>query len=199
MRLLPLFILFLLSSSSFTISLHADGVYKWKDAYGNIQYGDKPPENVRLEQLDMPLLTVIEGYSDQWKSPKNKNKKPAFTQLTPQKITQASSIKYEKFAFIAPKLNQVIHTKEGDVSAMISIRPPLKKVHSITYTLDGKKGSKGASRITNFSGLSVGNHSLSASITDRQGKVIQTTETIKFRVIRFNSAQQAANKKRKKK
>ena len=188
-------ILFSLSMSSFSTSLFADGFYKWRDARGNIQYGDKPPKNVRLEKLDMPRLTVIQDYGSQWKSQEVDLDNSMIKTHTHQPISDTMSANYKKFTFIAPKMNQVIHAKEGDISAMLSISPPLKSGHSIVFVMDGKNKKKGTSRITNFTALSVGNHSLKASIINAQGKTIQNTRTIPFRLIRFDSA--SSRKKRK--
>jgi len=189
-------ILFSLSLCSFSTSLLADGgVYKWRDAYGNIQYGDKPPKNVKQEKLDMPQLTVIQDYGSQWKSQEVDLDKTVIKKYTRQPIPEKTTTSYEKFTFIAPKINQVIHAKEGDVSAMLSISPPLKSGHSIVFIMDGNNKKKETSRITNFTALSAGNHSLKASIINAQGKVIQNTRAIPFRLIRFDSA--SSKKKRK--
>jgi len=184
-------ILFSLSFST----LSADGLYKWRDAHGNIQYGDNPPKNARLEKLDMPLLTVIQDYGSQWKTETPKLDNTTINKFQMQRISAKNPTKYEKFSFIAPKINQLIHSKEGDISAMLSIRPPLKPGHSVIFDMDGKNRKKGIMRIANFSALSVGMHSLKASIINAQGKIIQNTKTIPFRIIRFDSAQ--SNKKRK--
>jgi len=191
------FSLILLSLSFSTLS--ADGLYKWRDAHGNIQYGDKPPKNARLEKLDMPLLTVIQDYGSQWKTETPQLNNATINKFQTQRIsgnkTAGHETKYEKFSFIAPKINQIIHSKEGDISAMLSIRPPLKPGHSVIFDMDGKHRKKGIMRIANFNALSVGMHSLKASIINAQGKIIQNTKTIPFRIIRFDSAQ--SNKKRK--
>ncbi|HIP93894.1 MAG TPA: DUF4124 domain-containing protein [Leucothrix sp.] len=192
--LLPL-ILFSLSMSSFSTSLFADGFYKWRDARGNIQYGDKPPKNARLEKLDIPLLTVIQEYGSQWKSQEVDLDNSMIKTLSHQPISDKVSANYEKFTFIAPKINQVIHAKEGDISAMLSLSPPLKSGHSIIFVMDGKNKKRGTSRISNFTALSAGNHSVKASIINAQGKVIQNTRAIPFRLIRFDSA--SSRKKRK--
>ncbi len=47
--------------------VQAEGFYKWKDARGNIQYGDQPPPNSKAEKVAMPAITVIDNYADQWK------------------------------------------------------------------------------------------------------------------------------------
>ena len=167
----------------------ADGFYKWVDARGHIQYGDKPPKNVRLENFEMPAITVIENYANQWKSSDEGFAKPVRQRLSQRNNIKPASVTYEKLAFIAPKINQVIHDKDGDMSAMLSIRPPLKVGHSIIFKLDNEKRVTSRSRIANFTGLNLGHHHLNAEIRDSQGQLVQTSETVKFRIIRYRSAQ----------
>ena len=189
---LSLLLLFLASGSMF---LYADGFYKWRDAYGNIQYGDNPPKNARLERLDLPQLTVIQDYGSQWQSKEIDAYKAPVTPPIKRAIRQAASFHYEKFNFIAPKRDQLIHAKDGDISAMLSIRPPLKAGHKIVFVLDGKSSAAGTLRISNFSALAGGKHSLSAHILNAQGEKIKDTETINFRVIRFDTAQSKKHKR----
>lgn len=184
---LPL-ILFSLSISSFSTSLFADSFYKWRDARGNIQYGDDPPKNVRLEKLNMPQLTIIQDYGSQWKSEEVELDNTLIKKYSRQSVPVKRNMNYEKFTFIAPKINQVIHAKEGDISAMLSISPPLKSGHSIVFVMDDKNKKQGKSRISNFTALSVGKHSIKASIINAQGKIIQNTQAIPFRVLRLGSA-----------
>lgn len=160
----------------------AEGFYKWKDARGNIQYGDRPPANVKAERMAMPKLTVIENYGDQWKPvsfPKDAD--PDMQDDAPQKTGAA----YTALKFIAPKNNQSIRANDGDVSAIISLKPGLKKGHVIAFSLDGKEVSKGSSRTKNFANLSRGDHSVSVKVMDKKGKVLKS-QSVSFTVLRFS-------------
>ena len=186
-----LIILFLTVVSSPAFS---DGYFKWIDSRGEIQYGDSPPKNTRLENLVLPELTVIEAYGDQWATPANSSANQRKPRVT-QKSFSESVENYERFIFIAPKANQVIRAKDGDVSAMMSISPPLKAGHKLSFKLDGKSREKSRSRIANFTNLTVGYHTLSADILDSRGAVVQSSDTIKFRIIRFIAKKRAKGKR----
>lgn len=166
----------------------AEGFYKWKDARGHIQYGDKPPQNVKIERFKMPDITVIEGFKDQWQplnddvATKNISPKPIKTKVA---VKPRKKIIYTKFAFIAPKNGQIMKPSfKGSVSAMLSIKPPLKKGHQIVFSLDGNQVSKSKARTNNFSNLKRGEHTVTASIVDRNGEVLANSENISFTVMR---------------
>ena len=166
-------------------AVQAEGFYKWKDARGVIQYGDQPPPSVKAEKMAMPAITVIENYSEQWK-PMQFDKADDLPLDDEPVSQQQSSGAYSKLEFIAPKDNQAIRANDGDVSAIISLKPVLKAGHAIAFYLDGKEVSKGESRTTNFSNLPRGEHSVSVKILDQKGKVIKTS-SVNFTVQRFST------------
>lgn len=170
-------------------AIYAEGVFKWKDARGNTQYGDEPPANVKLDnKFKMPEIMIIDGFKEQWK-PMEGGEPKAVTVAKPivqQPIAQkAQAVVYTKLEFIAPKENQVIKSGfSGEVSAMLSIKPPLKKGHQIAFELDGKEVARSKSRINNFSNLRGGSHSVTAKIVDRGGRVVMTSRPVAFNVVR---------------
>ncbi len=180
---LTLFLIVFLS-----LTVHADGVFKWKDAQGNTQYGDEPPANARLDKFKMPEIMIIDGFKEQWKPLKDDqpNVVSVAKPIIPATVaTKAKSVIYTKLAFIAPKENQIIKSGfSGEVSAMLSIKPPLKKGHQIVFMLDGKEMVRGKSRINNFSNLSGGTHSVTAKIVDRGGHIVVTSRPVAFNVVR---------------
>lgn len=169
-------------SCVFAVSTMAEGFYKWKDARGNIQYGDRPPANVKAKPMDMPKLTVIENYGEQWKPVSFPKESDPYQQDEASNVT---AVTYTSLTFIAPKANQPIRANDGDVSAMISLKPGLKAGHVITFSIDGKEVSKGSSRTNNFSNLSRGDHSISVKVTDKKGKLLKS-QSVTFTVVRFS-------------
>ena len=165
----------------------ADGVFKWKDARGNIQYGDEPPANVKVDNFKMPEIMVVDGFKEQWKSLEGDEPKAAVAKPILQQpvVNKAQTMIYTKLAFIAPKNNQVLGASfNGAVSTMLTIKPPLKKEHQIVLTLDGKNIPESRSRANNFSNLRRGVHTVLAKIVDRKGKIINQSEVISFRILR---------------
>ncbi len=181
---------------------YADGFYKWKDARGNTQYGDQPPANTKAKKMKMPEITVIEGYGKQWQPLDRKtsinNQATPVVEYRPKEQTSNS---YTKLAFVAPKNNQVMSGGfKGEVSAMLSIKPPLKKGHLVAFSLDGKEVSRSKSRISNFTNLGGGSHTVSASIVNSRGTILKTSPSVSFKVVRKrngkkNKARQAERQK----
>ncbi len=169
-----------------THTINAEGFFKWKDARGNTQYGDQPPANAKAERFKMPEITVIDGYKEQWKPLNDAANNPVATTSTRENVAkkQNQSGSYTKFLFVAPRANQTIRGGfHGEVSAMLSVKPPLKKGHQIVFLLDGKEVSRSTSRTNNFSKLSGGAHTVSANIIDQGGNSVMTSSA-SFNVIR---------------
>jgi len=161
-------------------------LYKWKDARGNTQYGDTPPANVNAQPVNLPKITVVDNYADQWK-PLNFDTPPPQS----KRESAASSGLDTKLTFLAPKSNQAIRANDGDVSAMISLQPPLKKGHQIVFSIDGKEVAKGKSRTSNFPNLSRGGHTVDVKIIDSRGKTLKNN-SISFNVLRFSKLNKAS-------
>jgi len=168
--------------ATFTSSAMAEGFYKWKDARGNIQYGDRPPANAKAQQMDMPKLTVIENYGEQWKPVSFPKEADPYQQQATPKTTAGA---YTSLTFIAPKANQPIRANDGDVSAIISLKPKLKAGHVISFSIDGKEVAKGSSRTQNFSNLARGEHTVSVKVMDKTGKVLKS-QSVSFTVLRVS-------------
>jgi len=178
---------------------HAEGFYKWKDARGNIQYGDQPPANVKAKKMKMPEITVLEGYGKQWQpldmNTSTNNQAAPVVEYEPEKQEQTST-NYTKLAFVAPKNNQVMSGGfKGEVSAMLSIKPPLKRGHLVVFSLDGKEVSRSKSRMSNFTNLGSGSHTVTASIVNSRGTVVKTSSPVSFEVVRKRNGKK--NKARK--
>jgi len=181
--LVPLFCAFTLLISQSAIN--AEGLYKWKDAKGNTQYGDRPPANVNAKPIDLPKITIIDNYADQWKPMKFDDSSVVNVTTTQQQIK--SSV-YSKLVFLAPKPNQAIRANDGDVSAMISINPPLKKGHKLVFSIDGKATKEGTSRTKNFSGLQRGKHTIAVKVIDANEKSLKSS-SVGFNVLRVSALQ----------
>lgn len=176
--------------------VNAEGLYKWTDARGNTQYGDKPPANSNAKPIDLPKITIIDNYADQWK-PLDFDEPSPVKATAPEQPPQAKSNAYSKLVFLAPKSNQAIRANDGDVSAMISIKPPLKKGHQLVFSINGKTKGKSSSRTQNFSGLNRGNHTIGVKVIDAKGKVLKSN-SVGFNVLRVNALGNNKNNQAKK-
>ena len=169
------------------VLLQAEGILKWTDAQGVVHYGDEAPRNQRAKAIDMPQITVVEDYGKQWLPLESEKPKAAkFRSISVKKVAVKSSFQasYTTLDFIAPKSGQTIKAKDGDITAMLKVKPPLKKAHKLIITIDGKAQKKTRSRIANFSNLPAGKHTLSAQIVDNSGALKMRTDELTFNVKR---------------
>jgi hypothetical protein len=168
--------------------LQAEGILKWTDARGVVHYGDEAPRNQRVKEIDMPKLTVVEDYGKQWLplEPEQPAQAKSRTSVNVKKVAVNPSFQpsYTRLDFIAPKSGQIIKAKDGDITAMLKVKPPLKKGHKLIITIDGKAQKKTRSRIANFSNLTAGKHTMSAQIVDNSGALKMRTNPLSFKVNR---------------
>lgn len=162
-------------------TVSADVLYKWQDARGNTQYGDRPPSNVNARPITLPKITIIDNYADQWK-PIDFNEVRTDTPI----VTKSRASKaYSQLDFLAPKQNQAIRANNGDISTIVSIKPALKEGHLLVFSIDGKSMSKGKSRAKNFSNLSRGSHTIDVKIVDQKDRILKNS-SVGFTVLRAN-------------
>ncbi len=168
--------------------LQAEGILKWTDARGVVHYGDEAPHNQRAKAIDMPKLTVVEDYGKQWLPLESKKPKkiatPSSANVKKVAVSPSFQPSYSKLDFIAPKSGQLIKAKDGDITAMLKVKPPLKSGHKLVISIDGKAQKKTRSRIANFNNLPAGKHTLSAQIVDNSGALKMRTNELTFNISR---------------
>jgi len=187
MRYLSLSVTTFFSVLLLTAELNAEGFYKWVNARGQVQYSDEPPAKGKAKKIKLPPITILESYGKQWKVdplPVAKVQKPQVVTARVVKPKAKQLFRYQTLSFIAPKPNQVIKAQGGDVSAMLSIKPPLRKGHRLLYILDGKSVSKSVSRIANFPNLPNGTHTLMVKVVDSRGSTLHSSSALSFQVVR---------------
>lgn len=189
MRPFNVVLITIIITTGLSTPLTAENVFKWTDSRGVVHYGEEAPKNQRSQSLEMPQITVIEDYGKQWlplESNKPKKSRKATSSNVPvQKVAAAGHTQsYESLKFLAPRAGQVIEAKDGDISAMMSLKPPLKKGHKLVFSIDGKAKPKVSSRISNFKNLSAGKHTVSVLIVDANGKVQMNSDSLSFQVKR---------------
>ncbi|HIO91744.1 MAG TPA: DUF4124 domain-containing protein [Leucothrix mucor] len=171
-------------SSLFFLAFASAEIFSWKDAKGNVHYGDSPPEEVKAKTVELPQLTIIEDYGKLYK--------PVLTAEERGETTAKKNKEkklYTTFTILAPKDKQAIRANDGDVTVMLSLKPKLLPKHSLSVYLDGKKMAEGGLRMVNLTNLDRGEHKIYAviNVIDAEGKKlkqIQKSKEITFTVIR---------------
>ncbi len=170
MRIVSLLLLLAFSLSIF--SARAE-IYRWVDAQGRVMYGDDPPTKSRAKQVELPTLTVADGFA------------PKKQQEAQQ---QEEDEAYSDFKIASPAAGDTVRTTGGNLTVSINLKPKLKDGDGITLYLDSKQVASGSSLSFQLNEVERGEHTAFAVLNDTAGNIIQNTETVKFNVLQYADA-----------
>ncbi|HET7650960.1 MAG TPA: DUF4124 domain-containing protein [Gammaproteobacteria bacterium] len=144
---------------------HADQVYKWVDAQGNVHYSDKPhpgAEKIKIAQPQSYSAPAEAGSSNETRAVQGDRRPtpppPAETHYT--------------IAITSPaQQSSVWNTRSVTVSANVS--PGLGPGDTVTFELDGKPLGPVAQTSVTFDDLDRGEHTVSATLNTADGQTIK--------------------------
>ena len=171
------------------VALAAGSIYSWTDESGNLIYGDAPPDGVAAKSIEPPKLTVLEGFSNRYKTDQSatNNVGNAPEGAASQVVSSQAKAIYTDLKVIAPKKGQAIRANDGDVSVALSLSPKLRPGDRIVVMLDGKEVSRSTSRVANLTNLDRGEHTLTVNVVNKAARSLISAEAVTFNVLR-NSA-----------
>lgn len=142
-------------------------IYKWTDSDGIVHFSDIP--HVGATTIKLPEVKKnapsIEPSSD---------KEPLASA-----ITTNSKDNYRDIAITEPKNEATIRNNQGYVPIIVSIEPELKTGDLIQILFDGEPlGKPKASMISAINDIKRGTHTIAASVIDKDGGVIKTSESV---------------------
>lgn len=153
-------------------------VYRWKDASGRTIYGDNPPEEFKNPPpLELPSLTISDGYQQKAEAAKAKTESTA-------KPQDKKEFKYDSFTVVAPKKDEGIRANEGNVTIELAIEPSLQAGHQLILYVDGKQVGQGGALTYNLQNLERGTHTTFGVIQDDKDNIIMNTEVTTFHIFR---------------
>jgi len=165
----PALLLCLLISTS----VHSE-MYKWVDEDGNTHYSDVQPFKNANEHISPDINTTPAVKAPKQVAPKDKS---ASTQET----------KYQLLKIVSPEHNATIRNNQGNFSIALEIQPALnlKQGHYISVLLDNQiTHDKLTSLSAAFSNIDRGTHQISASIKNKRGKILLSTDSISIHLHR---------------
>lgn len=170
----PLIFLLLTGFSAFSQA----AVYQYVDENGNVVFTDKPVNGAFERKLKEPAVI-------KFKKQASETEVKSGSEPTQKEEAQ----KYSNFAIESPELNAAIRDNAGNVTVVISAKPELqtKFGHYIQLTLDGKRlDQKYASNRISLNNLDRGSHTVSATLLNKTGSVLQTTTSVTFFLQRYS-------------
>jgi hypothetical protein len=182
----PVLLLLFLSGISLSVA-HAE-VYRWVDATGRVVYGDNPPKKSGAKAVDLPTLTIADGYAPKVTAPETATSSPAPAEaapasgVPPEAAEEATA--YSEFKITSPTADETVRSNTGSVDVSVALTPSLKSGDGIVWYVDSKQAGSGVTPTVTLNDLTVGSHRVFAVLNDAAGNIIQNTETITFNMLR---------------
>lgn len=162
--------------------LHAE-VYRWTDASGRTVFGDSPPEQTKAQTVELPTLTVADGYD----SGEGKDKSANSAQTKDEEdAADSEAVEYKRFVVTSPEADSSVRANSGNIMVRLELEPGLQDGHGIVVYLDGKRVANGDSTVFSLEGVDRGKHSLFAVLHDENDDVLKNTEAVSFNLLRHS-------------
>ncbi|MFL6551084.1 MAG: DUF4124 domain-containing protein [Povalibacter sp.] len=168
-----LFLLVLLAGPVFA----GQTVWKWVDADGVTHYSDRPVPGATRMELSTGSSA---GDSTPSSSYGSTNTSPA-----------DAGPPYRNFEIWKPGNDENIVNTGGQVTVNVRIEPSVQPGHTLSLYLDGRliEGSQGNSTSFELPNVPRGTHSVTAVVTDGNGRRVQETGAVTFHVRQESTAQ----------
>ncbi len=166
------------------------GIYQWRDANGNVVFGDSPPESATVREVDLPMLTIADSYpsendKDKKKKAEKTTKDSEYQQSKNQPVAPAvATVDYEHFKVKSPKKGAVLRSNNGNILVKFDLKPALQEGHGLVVYLDGKQVASGEATVFSLKAVDRGQHSLFAVLHNQNNDVLSNTNAVKFNVLR---------------
>jgi len=161
-----------------TFPSHA-AAYKWLDEDGNVVFGDSPPADRSTEEIKQAPLNIY------------KNPLPKSTTSRTQNKTNsaAKTTNYTKLAILQPQDDMALRNNSGQLTITLQIEPPLNRAdeHKIHIKLDGVKIAVTSGNSATIDNIDRGTHTVTAELVDMHGKVLKSSATHTFHLLRHST------------
>ena len=146
----------------------AQTVYRSVDKDGNMVFSDTPvegAEEIEIKEVQtIPALPVSSGEVLSTPAPEEKP--------------------YTSLKIASPGNDEAIRDNAGNLNVIIEINPQLQSMHKLTLYLDGGEYGSSSSTTFNLINLDRGTHQLRVVVQDPAGKILTSTPSITFHMLR---------------
>ena len=149
-----------------------DKVYKRVHPDGSVEYSDQPIEGAEVMNVPkgstftMPQTTAS----------------PAAPEGSAQ---EEPSVSYDNLEITRPMNDETIRSNEGKLTALARVAPDLALEHRFRWKMDGEIIQNVNSPELRLNNVDRGSHTLQAEIVDVDGKVIISSDSITFHLMRY--------------
>ena len=158
-------------------------IYKTVDAEGNVVFTDVPPndqsKSVEMDRYNtytpvVPVTTPSTPSADETNSRAADGEEPP------------APTRYDKLTVVSPRNDEAVRANSGDITINATVEPAIDNSagHKLQVLLDGSVAGTSNSSSVALQNIDRGTHQLSAQIVDANGKVLITSDTTQFHVLR---------------
>jgi hypothetical protein len=148
-----------------------DRVYKRVNPDGSVEYSDQPIEGAEVMKVPKgSTFTMPEGIPS----------RAASTDTKPEE----TKVVYDSLEITRPVNDEAIRSNEGKITALARVTPELASNHRFRWNMDGAAVKDVNSPELRLNNLDRGTHTLQAEIIDADGKIVISSETITFHMMR---------------
>lgn len=138
------------------------GIYKSRDAQGNVIFSDQPVTGSEAVSLP-PTNTMDEVVPPPAQAPAG---------------DAAAARPYNTLAIMSPLDGQYVYSGTGSLDVSIAVEPGLQPGHRLRLLLDGAPSGFPAGGSLKLEGVSRGPHTLQAQVLNADGDVVQSSGTV---------------------
>ena len=163
---------------AFTLSVNTNAqIYRSIDKDGNAVFSDVPTDGA--EEIELAEPTTVESLSVA----------PLPTTTNSSRNEREKSFEYGPLVIITPKDDEAIRENTGNITVTATIQPDLRSGDTVVLYLDGKEYEDNVTPTFTLSQLDRGTHTVRVSIKDENGKIIKSSKTVTFHLLRHSVQQ----------
>ena len=149
-----------------------DRVYKRVNPDGSVEYSDQPIEDAEVIKVPKGSTFTMPGT-------------PTGTTKSAKKEPEEPKVIYESLEITQPENDKAIRSNEGKVTALARSVPALDSNHRFRWSMDGTPVQEVNAPELRLNNVNRGTHTLQVQIVDADGKVVMSSETITFHLMRY--------------
>lgn len=147
-------------------------VYKRVNPDGSVEYSDQPIQGAEV-------MKVPKGSTFTMPETPASAAAPADTGAEEVKVV------YDNLEISRPSNDETIRSNEGKLTALARVEPALDANHRFRWSLDGEIVQDVNSPELRLNNIDRGSHTLQAEIVDANGRVIISSESVTFHLMRY--------------
>ena len=156
---------------SCALGAQAEEVWRWVDENGVVHYSDRPRPGAERIELDRPQTYTPPALPAPRQTP------------TPTQSGPDAATAYTGVSVVSPAAGETLWNIAGDLTVQVEVQPGLAPGHQLRVSLDGQRVETppGATQFT-VSEVYRGEHRLSVSVVDENGRELVSSEPVTFYV-----------------